>query len=450
MHRPRSYRLDGRDWLWLLVCAGSGVALGLLALQVLLATVLEPELLRESSLRIARNVRLVEVFLARIPTSQLPPGVVLHRGPRDPETKAPPSGFERKLARNLRDVHGLQRDLLRDRPPTLEPWGGYWIRLEMPADAGVTWLYQPSRLATNVWFLPLLRSLLILLGLLGGIVIFLTQWVERPFRMVLQNLPDTDTPPVRLLPERGIAPLRRLSLGINRLLERLNDADRARRSMLQGLCHDLASPQARLALRLEGLQEAACTGEAGRAERETLDAMERDLGSLAALTSRIGLLAAEGRTRSQPSWFGLDDLCGRVISAYPAGQVQLAVPRLVVCLDGLALERALANLVDNGLEHGAPPVTIRARRRGNSLLLDVEDGGQGFSHATQLTMTTPPPHADRQRSRPRGLGLGIVEAFCRENDGRLVLSRTRRGGLRVSLELLGAGGGPLFLESPTR
>lgn len=450
MERPRSSRLDRRDWLWLLACAGSGVSLGLLALQLLLATVLEPELLRESSLRIARNVRLVEVFLARIPTSQLPAGVVLHRGAQAPEVEARPSRFERRLAQHLRDTHGLERLLLRDRPPTLEPWGGHWIRLDMPGDARATWLYQPSRLSTNVWFLPLLRSLLILLGLLGGIVVFLTQWVERPFRMVLQNLPDTDTPPVRLLPERGIAPLRRLSLGINRLLERLNDADRARRTMLQGLCHDLASPQARLALRLEGLQEATSRGEGGCAQRATLEAMERDLGSLAALTSRIGLLAAEGRTRSEPSWFGLDDLCGRVISAYPAAQVQLAVPRMVVCLDGLALERVLANLVDNGLEHGAPPVMIRARRRGTSLLLDVEDGGQGFSHATQLTMTTPPPCGDRQRARPRGLGLGIVEAFCRDNNGQMVLSQSRRGGLRVRLELKGAGDGPLFLDSATR
>jgi two-component system osmolarity sensor histidine kinase EnvZ len=450
MERARSYRLDSKDWLWLVLCMGTGVALGLLALQLLLSTILEPVLLRESSLRIARNVRLVEVFLGRIPTSQLPAGVVLHRGKTLPEVPVNPSGFEQKLAWDLAEVHGLRRTLLRDRPPTLEPWGGYWILLHGQQGPGSTWLYQPNRLSTNVWFLPLLRSVLILLGLLGGIVVFLTQWVERPFRMVLQNLPDTDTPPVRLLSERGIAPLRRLSLGINRLLERLNDADRARRSMLQGLCHDLASPQARLALRLEALQETSANADPFSSFSHDLEAMERDLRSLAALTSRIGLLAAEGRPRSQPSWLGLDDLCGRLISAYPSGQVRLDVPRLVVFIDGLALERALANLVDNGLEHGEPPVLIQARRRGLHLLLEVEDGGSGFAHATQRTMTTPPHQSDRQRSRPRGLGLSIVEAFCRDHGGRMMTSRNRRGGLRVSLELAGVDGQPLFQDMLTR
>jgi len=450
MERSRSYRLDGKDWFWLLACASGGVALGLLSLKLLLATVLEPELLRESSLRIARNVRLVEVFLGRIPTNQLPPGVVLHRSASPPETSVPPSGFERRLARDLEEVHGLRRSLLRDRPPTQEPWGGYWIRLHGQHGPVATWLYQPNRLATNVWFLPLLRSLLILVGLLGGIVVFLTQWVERPFRMVLQNLPDTNTPPVRLLPERGIAPLRRLSLGINRLLERVNDADRARRAMLQGLCHDLASPQARLALRLEGLQEKASVANGLVEHSDTLLAMERDLRSLSALTSRIGLLATDGRPRSQPSWLGLDDLCGRLISAYPAGLVKLDVPRLVVCIDGLALERAIGNLLDNALEHGAPPVLIRARRRGHQLVMAVEDGGCGIAHDTQLTMTTPPHLTDRQRSRPRGLGLGIVEAFCRDNHGTMLLSSTKRGGLRVTLNLSGVEGHPLFQARPTR
>lgn len=451
---PRSYRLDGGDWLWLLLCGAAGALSGLMALQLLLATVLEPELLRESSLRIARNVRLVEVFLTRLPSGALPPGVLLHRGDKPPEKLLPPSRFDRRLARQLASVHGLRRPFVRDRVPLQEPWGGFWIRLELGSEGTPIWLYQPSRLSTNVWFLPLLRSLLILLGLLGGIVLFLTQWVERPFRMVLQNLPDTDTPPVRLLPERGIAPLRRLSLGINRLLERLNDADRARRAMLRGLCHDLASPQARLALRLEALQECAMARQAqGRSaddELESLDAMERDLQNLAALTGRIGLLADQGQPRNQPSWLGLDDLCGRIAAAYRPGDVRLDVPRLLVCLDGLALERALANLVDNGLEHGAAPITIQARRRADRLVVVVDDEGPGMAHDTLLTMTTPAPQADRQRSRPRGLGLSIVEAFCRENGGSMRLTRNPRGGLRVSLELAGSAGHALFQEMSKR
>jgi hypothetical protein len=73
-----------------------------------------------------------------------------------------------------------------------------------------------------VWFLPLLRSGALLLGLAMGTVVFLKRRVENPFTKVLKQLPDGLPAPLPLLPEQGIAPLRLLSLRINRLLERLN------------------------------------------------------------------------------------------------------------------------------------------------------------------------------------------------------------------------------------
>jgi two-component system osmolarity sensor histidine kinase EnvZ len=114
-------------------------------------------------------------------------------------------------------------------------------------------------------------------------------------------------------------------------------------------------------------------------------------------------------------------------------------------VESLGLERALCNLIDNALEYGAPPVQISARRQSSQLLLHVEDHGTGLASPTQLTMTNPPVASDRQRRRHRGLGLEIVDRFCRDHGGRLLLQPSRLGGLSATLQLQSQPDAPLFV-----
>lgn len=436
----RGTGLDRGDWLLFLVSCVGGIGLGLALLQLLLTTVFEPALLDESALRITRNVRLVEEVLQTIPPDQLPPGVVVDRSANGPEDRPSPlARFDRQLILRLKKKHGLDRELRRDRPPFRDSWGGYWIRLNKTPNRQPIWLYQPERLSTNVWFLPLLRALTLLLGGLLGIVVFLTQRVELPFRTVLRQLPDNFITPMTLLPEQGIAPLRHLARRINRLLERINNADRSRRQLLRGLAHDLTSPQARLTLKLEWLRDTL----SGEAERQ-LHGIENDLHQLARITEELALLAERDQPPQVRAPVLLDDLCARVATSYAAAAVELQIPQLLVSLDTIALERVLCNLIDNGLEHGQGPVRIRAQRIGIRLQLLVEDRGHGLSSPTRLTMPAPPLASDRQRSRHRGLGLAIVEAFCQDHGGQMLLESSELGGLRVRLELSGTADEPIF------
>ena len=63
MTRSPTVGFDRRDWLRLLGSLASGGVVAFVALQGLLNTVLEPQLVAESVRRIDRNVRLVEVAL---------------------------------------------------------------------------------------------------------------------------------------------------------------------------------------------------------------------------------------------------------------------------------------------------------------------------------------------------------------------------------------------------
>jgi len=412
---------------------------------LLLRTGLEPQLVDESVRRINRNVRLVEEVLIRIPVDRLPAGVLVRDQLPSPENQIRPlSAFDREVIDQLRQNEGLVREIRRDRPPLEDPWGGYWIHLRVPGRSSPLWLYQPERLSSlSVWYLPILRSLALALGASAGIVLFLRRQVEVPFRQVMAAIPDTSRPPLAQLPERGVAPLRTLTLRINRLLERLNGVAADRRGLLRGLAHDLGGPQARLMLQAESLQE-SLQGQ----PRLVVDSMLEELRQLAAISLQLGVLADEELPEDIHEPIALDDFCRRLVASYPANErLVLAVPRLFLRIDLVGLERSLCNLIDNALEYGRPPVTISALRQGCSLRIVVDDRGDGLRSPTLLTMPANARADDRQRHRHQGLGLLLVDRFCRSQGGRLLLRRCEGGGLRAVMLLEPTPTNPLFMTS---
>ena len=445
MRNPRSPRLDRSDWFQLILCLSAGCGLSFSLLYVALNTLLEPKLLTETALRTSRSVRLVETSLQVLPPAKLPPGVVVITKPRGPETGPQTLGpFDQKVQELMARRYGVFRELQRDKPPFVEAWGGLWVHLDSPG-APYLWLYQPERLSSSsVWFLPLLRSAALLLGLLMGMLVFINKRVEIPFRRVFTQLPDGLPAPLPLLPEEGIAPLRVLSLRINRLLERLNNAATERRLMLSGLAHDLAGPQTRITLQLDLLADALDPD-----HQEAIEAIASDLHQLRGITEQLGILAERDQPTTSVRQLGLDDLCARVAASYARHPIRLRIPRLLVRLDGAGLERALRNLIDNALDHGQPPVEIVAWSSEGSLMVEVRDHGAGVESATLLTMPPQSPAHDRERRRHRGLGLAIVERFCREHQGNLSLGYAN-GLFHVRMHLVATREGMVVLNRQGR
>ena len=437
--------LDQRDWAELVLALAAGIVFCFVLLLLLLRTLLEPQLVEESVRRINRNVQLVEEVLSRIPVERLPAGVLVRAQLPSPENEGLPlSAFDREVVDQLRQREGLVREIRRDRPPLEDPWGGYWIKLRVEDQDSTLWLYQPERLSSlSVWYLPILRSMAVVVGATAGIVLFVRRRVELPFRRVMEAIPDTSLAPLALLPERGVAPLRRLTLRINRLLERLNHVAADRRGLLRGLAHDLGGPQARLMLQAEILQQSL-----EGPPRQVLDSMLGELRQLAAISAQLGVLADQELPDDIHEPIALDDFCRRLVARYPANErLVMAVPRLFLRIDLLGLERSLCNLIDNALEYGRPPVTISALRNGSCLRIAVDDRGDGLRSSTLLTIPASSRADDRQRQRHQGLGLLLVDRFCRSQGGRLLLRRCEGGGLRAEMVLEPTPTNPLFLES---
>lgn len=167
--KQSSIQLNGRDWWDLLsFCTlGCGISFALLAL--LMRTILEPQVVAESSLRISVSIKLMEEVLKTIPPDRIPTGVILKRSILGPEgASSNQSRFGKLLTADLKRTYGLERPIQPDRPPLEDPWGGFWIKLATKYDPPI-WLYRPARLGgSSVWYLPLLRSLATAGGILLG------------------------------------------------------------------------------------------------------------------------------------------------------------------------------------------------------------------------------------------------------------------------------------------
>ncbi|MFZ0406880.1 MAG: HAMP domain-containing sensor histidine kinase [Cyanobium sp.] len=290
-----------------------------------------------------------------------------------------------------------------------------WWLLEQPV-GGLAW---------ELWW----GDLVVLLGLLLGLLAYLRRWVELPLAQLLRGLPREAAPRIDLVPEDGIAPLRLLSLRINRLLEQINSNAIARAALLRGLVHDLRGPLSRLILRVEQL----------RLEREVdpdmIRGLQGDLEALRNLSDQLATLAEDEPLQNRAVVLALDDLCHRIADSYGPGRVEVRTPRLLVRLDRASLQRTLNNLIDNALEYGQPPVQISARLAGQALMILVENHGQGMPSSGLLSMVHSPRDDDRQHSQHQGLGLSIAQHFCRRHGGVLHLGQSSLGGLAVELRL---------------
>jgi signal transduction histidine kinase len=138
----------------------------------------------------------------------------------------------------------------------------------------------------------------------------------------------------------------------------------------------------------------------GRLRRLVEDLMEisrLDAGAEAVQPEAVDLSAAVAAVMRSRGW---------------DGRVRLDAERTIVTTDPRRLERIVANLVGNALEHGGDGVAVRVGRDGDRAFVEVTDQGPGI----------PPEHlphlferfykADPARSSP-GSGLGL--AIAHEN-----------------------------------
>lgn len=176
------------------------------------------------------------------------------------------------------------------------------------------------------------------------------------------------------------------------------------------------------------------------------DASERTefLEILARQAARLGRivenfqLAAElelGSWQPVPELVDVDDLTRDVVAevevlAAQPGHVILRLDGGRVHVDPGAWRAVVANLADNAVRFGAPPVTVTVRQTQAGLELEVSDHGPGIREKERARVVRLWASEKADAVNPTaGIGLHLVSVFSEQIGGSLELMDTEGGGL---------------------
>jgi two-component system, OmpR family, osmolarity sensor histidine kinase EnvZ len=291
----------------------------------------------------------------------------------------------------------------------------YWVGFPMPDRPEAPDI--PSRALT--W------TLVVLALLLAAAYVF-ARFLARPLRELtsaVDRVGRGETPPP--LPESGPSEIAAVNRGFNAMLGNLRQIERDRAVLLAGVSHDLRTPLARLRLGIE----LGTPDEATRAGMVAdIEEMDRIIGQF------LDFARDDAVTALQPA--DLNAIVAACVDRYTqAGQPVTFAPGNIpqLPLKPTAISRLVANLIDNALAYGAPPVHVATALSGHRVWLDVADRGAGIPPDQVERLKQPFTRASAARAREdgaagAGLGLAIVDRIARIHGGTFDLSPRDGGG----------------------
>jgi signal transduction histidine kinase len=224
------------------------------------------------------------------------------------------------------------------------------------------------------------------------------------------------------IPTRGTNDeIDQLVVGLNTMLDRIQQLLEGVRQVSSDIAHDLRTPLGRLRQRLEDAREHATnTAEYASATEAAIAEADQLLEIFSALL-RIAQLEA-GAQRSAFSTVDLTSVARSVGEAYlPAAedtQHKLALnidDGLSMSGDRQLLAQMISNLVENALNHTPAGCTVllAARKAGKGVEIEVADNGPGIPPEERARVFDRFYRLDRSRGTAgSGLGLALVKAIA--------------------------------------
>ncbi|NYF30735.1 HAMP domain-containing sensor histidine kinase [Sphingopyxis sp. JAI108] len=210
---------------------------------------------------------------------------------------------------------------------------------------------------------------------------------------------------------------------VNEALVRLDEGYDRQNRFVASAAHELRTPIAILKMKIDASDDRGIRSLASDVSRlanlseQLLDLHRLDNGApidridLAELARRVAadlapILIASGKT--------IEVVVGR---------------RETITGNAGSIERALANLVQNAVEHGGDAIIVRI----DAASLEVKDNGQGIPKEEHERVLEP-FHRLRPRSSGTGLGLNLVKQVVDHHCGRISIAKAETGGAIVRIE----------------
>lgn len=287
-----------------------------------------------------------------------------------------------------------------------------------------------------------LRDILLLTGA-GGMLLAILLGVivaDRglvPFRRLARNVEGAarDRDLSSRIPEEGGSESVAVAGAVNQLLAGLEESRAAQDQLVADAAHELRTPLTALRTDVETLGDPTANL-SDEDRRQIAQALDTEIDEVSRMITSIVDLARGARPVEQSESLRLDDLVADVVararSRRPEAVIELDTQEAPMVGDPLRLERAIGNLVENGLLHGASPVMVRVRP-GEVV---VDDAGTGIPADQREAMFERFRRGTGHQDRPgSGLGLAIVRQDIAAHGGTVEITESPSGGCRVIVRL---------------
>lgn len=425
-------------WRSVLLIAALLVVAHLAWLQIFRASEIEPRALQAAQ-QVASVVNLTRAALvtadpgrrfALLDELAQREGIQVYAGdPQEAVPELPERPFLRIMQARLQQDLGPQTRLALERNGVAGVWVNFriddeefWVSLprsRIERDSSLRWIG---------W-----GALVLVLAVIGAFVIVAR--INRPLRQLTRAAAElgrgaTPSP----VAETGPEEIRSLARSFNQMAADIRRQDEERALLLAGVSHDLRTPLARIRIALEMLDDHGASGlKAG---------VEQDIGDIDAAIGQFLDFARSPDAETVAGQSDLNALVQSVIERYTRmGKVVHFTPASLppLPLRARAMQRVIANLIDNALRHGSDSAEVVTGRDGGNndgAFLEVLDRGPGIPAAEVQRMLQPFTRLDSARSTSgTGLGLAIVDRIVRLHGGRIRLLPRDGGGLRARIEL---------------
>jgi heavy metal sensor kinase len=240
--------------------------------------------------------------------------------------------------------------------------------------------------------------------------------------------------------------LQRLSIALNHMIERLDEAFQYSRRFVADASHELRTPLTVLRGEIEGfVQEPQLPAE----WRERLGSALEEVVRLANIVEGLFAISRLDAGEAQAEWVRFD--LGQLAAATADQMFLLAEDKKIaltcaapngVCVQGdrARLKQVVVNLLDNAIKYTAEggQIGMTVGTMDSRAVLEVADNGIGIPAEALPHIFDRFFRVDKARSRDlggAGLGLSIVKSICTAHHGRVEASSTPGQGSRFRVEL---------------
>lgn len=227
----------------------------------------------------------------------------------------------------------------------------------------------------------------------------------------------------------GSSEVRKAALAFIKMKERINRQISERTQMLAGVSHDLRTPLTRMKLQSSMMAE-------GQDKQDFLS----DIGEMEKmLDGYLAFVSGEGGEKA--AFVDMNEMILSILNKFRNTQalIRYSTNDQVSAIQGReqALKRALTNVISNAFRYGKT-IAVKLESNNNKLEVTIDDDGPGIPEDKREDVFKAFFRLEESRNKETGgvgLGLSIAKDVITSHGGRIELSDSPIGGLRVQVSI---------------